>query len=139
MDKLPENVTIDYLVRNGLLRKPEDYIRSVWRNCLNFRKNHGAFCVRLGLSGTGDSPNYRIEFAVEPKEKPTSKEIGDFFAGRKSHPALEALVAKNNAFSGRSHKVSVTGLDRDNWSVATQDEEAIRRLLQTFVDARHKG
>lgn len=138
MGKLPENVTIQYLVRNGLLRKPEDYIRSVWRNCLNFRKDHGAFCVRLGLSGTGDSPNYRIEFAVAPKEQPTSEEAGDFFAGRKSHPAMEALVAKNSAFSGRSHKVSVTGLDRDNWSTATQDEDAILSLLQEFVDARRK-
>lgn len=138
MAKLPGNVTIRSLMHNGLLHKPEEYIRNMWRNCLVFKKDHGAFRVRLGLSGTGQAPNYRIEFAVAPKEQPTSEEIGDFFAGRKSHPALDALVARNNAFSGRSHKISLTGLDHDNWSTATQDEEEILSLLQEFVDARRK-
>ena len=40
--------------------------------------------------------------------------------------------------SRRSHKVSVTGLNRDNWSTAIQDEEEIRSLFQEFVDSRHK-
>lgn len=140
MLKLPENITMAELIRLDLLKNPESYVRDVWKNCLNFKKQHEGFNanfrVRLGLSGRGSAPNYRIEFETRPDVSYTDQEASDHFRGIKNHVAFDYLAAKNTAFSGVGHREKVSGLIQENWSTATEGENEIREILQIYVNGR---
>ncbi len=131
---LPERCTIRDLLDEGKLS--ENYVRDIWKNCLTFKKLNGDFHVRIGLTGKGAAPNYRIEFANPPKEQPTSEQARDHFAGRSSHPAIEFLTANNTAFSGRSHKKAMNALDHEKWSSQVSTSADIEQILKDFVNQR---
>src|SRR5439155_17525249 len=73
------------------LHKPKEYVRRVLGNMFEFKKTHGAAVLRLGTTGRGIVPNYRVQ---------------------KDHDSLSPLVAliENDksvfysAFHGRTHK-----------------------------------
>lgn len=126
MSKLPPDATLTYIIDNGLLNKPSDWIRDVYRNLLSLPKDRGPYCVRIGLSGTGHGPNYRIEPLHEPEETPEDRLAS--ITNIPDTPRWAYLLALNNAYDGRSHKHStkLSGLARDNWSAKTSTEQDIK-------------
>jgi hypothetical protein len=82
---MPPDATLAYVM--STLARPEDYVRGMLRNLYDCKREHGGASARLGLTGGGVSPHYRIEFPLQ----------------------LEALPNVSNgifgAFDGRSHKL----------------------------------
>lgn len=137
MPKLPRDVRLDYIVRNGLVNKPEEYIRGIFRNAKQFERLHGAWLIRLGAGGTGHAPNYRIEFAAPPIASPEELQAG--MLGIQFVPAVEALAAANAMYGGSSHKVLLRGLVAERWSTATDDEASLLAVLQKVVEDRRRS
>lgn len=137
MAKLPEDVRLDYIVRNGLANKPEEYIRGIFGNAKQFERRYGAWVVRLGAGGTGHAPNYRIEFAASPP-KASPEELRAGMLGVQCIPEVEALAAANTMYGGSSHKVLLHGLVAGRWSTATDDEASLLAVLQKVVEDRRR-
>jgi hypothetical protein len=91
---LPVDVTLDFVFRNGLVNKREDYIAGIYGNARAFAVENGPWVVRLGASGTGHAPNYRIEFATSPP-KATPEELKAGLKGTAYIPAVAARAASN--------------------------------------------
>lgn len=130
MNKLPHDANLEYIVNNGLVNRPSDWIRGVFGNLLKLPKEYGPYCVRIGLTGTGHSPNYRIEPINEAERTPEDDEATIF--NIPNTPRWAYLEARNNAFDGRNHKKTsrLSGLAQDNWSTRTSTEQEIKDLLQ---------
>ena len=58
-NSLPKNATLRDLLPT--LEKPESFVRQVVGVMHEATKEHGAIVMRLGITGTGRAPNYRIE------------------------------------------------------------------------------
>src|SRR5262245_2287327 len=56
---LPDDVTIADIA--STLDGTVDYVRGVFGNVIEFKKQHGAAFVRIGTTGRGIVPHYRIE------------------------------------------------------------------------------
>ncbi|MBP1885723.1 hypothetical protein [Sinorhizobium mexicanum] len=133
---LPENVTLKYLVENRLLPNAEDYIRCIRLNCRQLGKGKGEYVVRLGRTGDGIAPNYRIEFPSDQAVCATSGELHNHFTGARWPADVDEFFSRDNVFNGRSHKEAVLGKAKESWSVETDDEASMMGLLQIFVEAR---
>ncbi|WP_129567292.1 hypothetical protein [Agrobacterium tumefaciens] len=131
MAKLPSNADIKFLVNNGLLYKPSDWLPSMYGNLLKSQKLIGPCSLRIGLSGTGHSPNYRIEPLSEPPAATQDEFDNAMFRGG-SHPSVDHLHARTTAFSGRSHKKAenLHSLHSENWSSAVSTEDDIKALIK---------
>ena len=132
MVKLPSDANVTFLVNNGLLYKPSDWLPSMYGNFRKLQKQYGVSCVRIGLSGTGHSPNYRIEPISKPSSA-TKEEFDDAMIRGGSHPQVDYLIARNTAFNGRSHKKpdNLQGsLNQENWSSSVCTEDDIKALLK---------
>ncbi|MDD1498484.1 hypothetical protein PVA19_08665 [Agrobacterium sp. CNPSo 3708] len=132
MGKLPRDADLIFLVKHNLLFKPVDWLPAMYGNFIKAQKKYGPSCVRIGLSGKGHSPNYRIEPLNEPP-KATPEEFEKALLYDGSHPQVDKMIARNTAFSGRSHKQPSTlqgSLDQENWSSAVNTEIEIKDLLQ---------
>ncbi|WP_126925132.1 hypothetical protein [Rhizobium vallis] len=138
MAKLPKDVRLDYIVRNGLVNKPEEYIRGIFGNAKQFERRHGAWVIRLGAGGTGYAPNYRIEFAASPSQASPEELRAGFLEGQYV-PTVEALTAANTLYGGSSHKVLQHGLGDERWSTATDDEASLLSVLQKLVEDRRRS
>lgn len=60
-NSLPKNATLRDILPS--LNKPESYVRQVVGVMHDATKEHGQIVMRLGVTGTGRIPNYRIERA----------------------------------------------------------------------------
>jgi hypothetical protein len=69
------------------LVRPEDYACGMLRNLYDCKREHGGASARLGLTGYGVSPHYRIEYPSQSEALP------------------RAYNAIFGAFDGRSHKL----------------------------------
>jgi HTH-type transcriptional regulator / antitoxin HigA len=76
------------MIRRATLARPESYVRGVLENMYECKREHGNAAARIGITGGGVAPNYKIEF--EHKEP----SLG--FSGFK--------VGIVGVFAGRSHK-----------------------------------
>ncbi|MGR9499422.1 hypothetical protein ACU8OJ_21940 [Rhizobium leguminosarum] len=138
MTKLPQDVRLNYIVQNGLVNKPEEYIRGIFGNAKKFQQQHGAWVVRLGAGGTGHAPNYRIEFAESPP-KASPEELKAGMLGAQYVPEVEALTAANRMYGGSSHMVLLHGLVAERWSTATDNEASLLAVLQKLVGDRRRS
>lgn len=127
MDPLPSDATLRYIVNSGRLNKPSDWICALLKNLHALPKVRGPYCVRIGLSGTGHSPNYRIEPISEPEKTPEDDIASPFNIPETPHWAYR--VALNTAYNGRGHKKLMSGLNQENWSSETNSEQEINELL----------
>lgn len=84
---MPPDATLAYVM--STLERPEDYVCGMLRNLCDCKREHGSASVRIGTTGFGVSPHYRIEFPSQalPRFKARFK-VGIF-----------------GAFDGRSHKL----------------------------------
>jgi len=63
---LPKNATLRDVVPS--LDKPESFVRQVVGVMHEVAKEHGDIVMRLGVTGTGRSPNYRVESALSGEQ-----------------------------------------------------------------------
>lgn len=114
---LPDDFTFVDLWRKKLLADPEEFLRNVARNLREREKALQRPCtVRIGLSGSGKFPNYRIEPIMEGDE-----------------PSWAELAAKNTAFGGKSHKVQMSGLLSEHWSRTAMTTDQADMLRQAVI------
>jgi hypothetical protein len=99
---MPPDATLAYVM--STLARPEDYVCGMLRNLYDCKREHGGASARLGLTGDGVSPHYRIEFPFQSKVLPR---VNNGIFG---------------AFDGRSHKL-IDWIDE-----ASQSEGSILRV-----------
>jgi hypothetical protein len=115
------------------LARPESYVRGMLENMYECKREHGNAVARIGVTGGGVAPNYRIEFE---HEEPL---LG--FSGFK--------VGIVGVFDGRSHKI-IQWIDdiaqedgipvRDeNWSSRSMSLSDVAALLGQIRQARKRG
>nr|CAD6611373.1 hypothetical protein RKHAN_02390 [Rhizobium sp. Khangiran2] len=103
------------------LMSPVEYVRAVFHNVHEFRKQHGSGFVRIGITGRGKAPHYRIEPDFE-----LGGFLDDIIEGG------EAVAKHYSAFDGRSHTRLEWGMDElrnEHWSQGKMSYEEIRDLL----------
>lgn len=73
-------------------------------------KLFGPSCVRIGLTGSGASPNYRVQ-PIQKVDFPEPKDGGCLAENQ-----YEYLALRNCAYSGVSHTRKLSGLGNETWS-----------------------
>jgi hypothetical protein len=132
---LGRDVTIANLLET--LARPEDYVRGVLENlyaCLSQRSGSqkGDLFVRIGVTGNGIVPHYRIDYF-------SSKGLGNI-----------SVCATFGAFDGRTHKkialLEEASIQRDesilldqNWSTRSTTFKEIENLLGQIRDIKKKS
>jgi hypothetical protein len=117
--KLPEDAMIADITAS--LDNPADYVRGVLGNMVEYRKEHGSAVARIGITGRGIAPHYRIEPISE-----SNQFIDDILTGG------DDLEKHFVAFHGRNHKRldwSSQELRGSHWSRGRMDFEGVQRLL----------
>jgi hypothetical protein len=123
MSKLSHKATIADII--STLNKPVEYVRGVFGNMVDCKKEHGNAFVRIGKTGRGISPHYRVEPELSPYA------IDDAF-----DPIVEFT-----AFDGRNHKKldwewpEVRG---HHWSSETMSYEEVQNLLGSLRNFKRK-
>jgi hypothetical protein len=82
---ISEEATIADIV--GTLNKPEDYVRCVLEHLWACKREHGSASVRIGVTGEGRAPNYRVEY---PREGMKTTAVFEVYNGL-SHRPIEGL------------------------------------------------
>lgn len=101
---IARDATITDVLRT--LADPEEYVRRVLSTVSSIRSKHGSVVVRIGVTGNGFLPNYRIDHS-----------------GTSCEPI--------NAFDGATHKpfTDVANIDTENWSTCSMTYDEVRELL----------
>jgi hypothetical protein len=137
---LARDVTIADLL--GTLARPEDYVRGVLENlyaCLSqgSGSQKGDLFVRIGVTGHGIVPHYRIDYFDELDL--SSKGLGN-----------TSVCVTFGAFDGRTHKkiavLEEASIQRDesilldqNWSTRSMTFKEIENLLGQIRDIKKKS
>ena len=120
--KLATDVTVEAIVAG--LNKPVDYVRKMFGNMHDFKREYGAAYVRLGTTGRGLAPHYRIEPAPDRLAFLGEIAISDDDWGDTSKYFL--------AFNGLSHQKMEWGaaeLKGAHWSSAYTAYDDVQSLL----------
>ena len=105
------------------LKNPSEYVRGVLGNLMICKKEYGSACVRIGTTGGGISPHYRIEPAAEFSRDDWLDER--FW----------------QAYDGRNHKRLDWGFSelRDqHWSPKAMNFDDVQNLLGKLRNFRRK-
>lgn len=111
---IPPDSTIRDIVPT--LHGATEYVRAVFGNMADFQKEHGGAYVRIGTTGRGRVPNYRLQFAYS--------EVTDFVVGEDEKYF--------SAFSGRTHRKLEWGskeLQSESWSTRVMNFAEVGTLL----------
>jgi hypothetical protein len=65
--KLPLDATIADVLAS--LARPESYVRQMLGNLYDCKNEHGSAEARIGITGDGIAPNYRLEFKPEQSSR----------------------------------------------------------------------
>jgi hypothetical protein len=117
------------------LAQPERYVRLVLANIMASEREHGPVVVRIGITGTGQFPHYRIDRREMREAIDLSIE-----SSRREEVHYEPI----QAFNGRNHKPlanvpdgeEVDVLREEHWSEAAMSREDVMNLLGAI---RQKG
>jgi hypothetical protein len=115
--EIPNDVVISDILHT--LDRPEQYVRRVFGNMVEYRKEHGTAVVRIGRTGRGIAPHYRVQ--VEHSA------IGEV-AGHFNDDPSEYFMA----FHGRSHQQLEWGareLRTEHWSSRAMIYDDVQALL----------
>jgi hypothetical protein len=135
--RLSSNVTIEDVADR--LADPAEYVRAVLQRMDDCLKRHGSAQVRIGVKGTGDRPNYRVE-AVKADEGHLTGNSPSVLKAEMSGDEIKAFeqemmrwtAAFFTAYSGISHRklsVRAGALRREHWSTRYMSIEQVRALL----------
>ena len=101
------------------LDNAEEYVRRVFENMVEYRKTHGTAFVRVGTTGRGIAPHYRVQ-----KEHSATKEFVGY--------TLDDASGYFMAFHGRNHKQLEWGareLRTEHWSSRAMSYDEVQTLL----------
>jgi hypothetical protein len=104
----------------------ERYLRGVFGNMVEYRKHHETAVVRIGTTGQGIAPHYRVQ-----KEHSREGEDLGYFADVFNTGPIESSE-HFMAFHGRSHKKLEWGaeeLQRHSWSIRAMSYDEVQALL----------
>lgn len=122
--QLPSDVTISEIVGN--LKRPDEYVRRVLGNMNTCRTKHGSSLVRLGITGQGITPHYRVEPDFDLDRYLDDDEfMADHFV----------------AYDGRNHERLDWGckeLRANHWSTRAKSFDEVRDLLGTIRNFKRK-
>ena len=125
--RLPENPTVADVIPT--LKKPEEYLRRMLSNMMLCKREHGAACVRIGVTGAGVAPHYRVGPPMEGMAAPTEHLLGD-------EPLFcdpIDLTPWYKAYNGRGHQqIEAWGLREmglNSWSNREMSLDDVRALL----------
>lgn len=91
---LNENATVRDILNS--LRDPEEYVRGVLGNMVDYKNRRGSVLFRMGISGEGVIPNYRLQVTDSKLD-----EVSGVFS-----PDSDVF----EAYSGQTHR-------RLNWTI----------------------
>ena len=120
--KLPADVLIEDVASR--LNKPVDYVRHVFGNMNTYKRDHGTAHLRLGTTGRGLAPNYRIEPAPDRHAFLSEVKFDEGDWGDTSKYFI--------AFNGSSHKQMEWGaaeLQGAHWSEKYTSYDDVQALL----------
>jgi len=127
--KVARNATIRDVL--GTLSNPVEYVRGVFQNLHEMRRENRRVVVRIGSQGYGSAPHYRVDEQTQ-REK--------LFSPGEVEPAYIPLAA----FRGSGHKPLVATGDEDilrdeHWSTASSSYEELRELLGEVRGVAKRG
>lgn len=135
LPKIPQNAKIaDILDR---LNNPEEYVRQVVGNMTPVHRRHGSAVVRIGLTGTGFSPHYRVDpgdsfMALVAKT--------GLLEGNEPGPDADEYYEEHFvAYHGRNHEKlcwDSKTLRGEHWSTDQMTYEEVRELLGSLRDSK---
>jgi hypothetical protein len=120
-DLPPDVILTDDAIK---LRYPLRYVRGVIGNMFDFKKDHGDVFLRLGTTGIGAAPHYRLQ--KDPTTGGTS--VGEIVA----HLHDGTIAEYFSAFSGLNHMPLEWGRDElitSNWSKRSMSLEEVQKYL----------
>lgn len=131
---LPNDALISDIVSK--LENPIEYVRGVFENMHKFKKEYGSAYVRIGITGEGKIPNYRIQSTMDEysflDEYPLPDE--NLF-WKNTHSSKIDLKRKQFndkyflSFYGNNHREIGKNLTRYNWSSGYMDYESVKIFL----------
>ena len=83
MSELPSDAVLDDVL--ATLHKPEEYVRIVLDNLYKCEREHASCTMRLGITGEGKAPYYRIDY----EDEDGSKGLFGSFAGKVAGQGIE--------------------------------------------------
>lgn len=109
------------------LADKEEYLRRMLDNMYKYKKEHGSAAVRIGVTGTGRAPNYRIEPDDYGKKLDEQLEEIDY---------LKWLNVERHkyytAFNGLSHRrmnLRIHDFRDLNWTIKAMELKDVAKLL----------
>lgn len=127
-DAIPPDATIVTIMRK--LKNPEEYVRPLLGNMHACLKAHGNASVRIGVTGKGITPHYRVGYGAV-LDFDGIKLAGEEIPGIEATviPGLEALFG---AFDGRNHRpmnYDVEALREGHWSSQPMNYDEVAAVL----------
>lgn len=114
---LDSDATLRDLWKNGLLNDAEEYLRKIFVRYRELSADLGECTITIGLTGTGQSPNYRVK-PISTKPAIVSREA--LFTGKTSSEneriALKQLSNAHACYSGLNHKRLDLAAGNEHWS-----------------------
>jgi hypothetical protein len=127
---LATDITLADVVAAHTLGRPLDYVRGVLENLHFATRKHGSVFVRLGITGTGQYPHYRIDSLERRKGVFDDREHDHFMA-------LEA-------YNGRNHRPLVREgeevdiLRDEHWSTRGMAHPDVQALFRSVAAANRR-
>jgi hypothetical protein len=122
--KLADNATIEEII--DYLDNPVEYVRGVFGNMHKCKKDHGTAFVKIGTTGSGIAPHYRVE---------PEWQLDDFSRD-------ELFDAHFVAYNDRNHKALDWGfreLRSEHWSENKMSYDDVRNILALLRNFKQKN
>ena len=96
------------------LQKPEEYVRVILENLFKCERGHDSCSVRIGITGEGKSPYYRIDFV----DKDGTVGLFGSFAGKVAGRGIE--------------------IHEDTWSSRSMNKDEVAAILGQIREGKVK-
>jgi hypothetical protein len=116
--RLPPNAAVTDVL--ATLARPTDYLRGMLANLYECKRQRGSARARIGITGDGIAPHYRIDFSFQENSLGFKHGIFGAFDGR-SHK----LIAWIDEASQDDGSVLVSG----HWSTRAMTVEEVANIL----------
>jgi hypothetical protein len=114
------------------LNKPREYVQRVYENMWECKLEHGNASVRIGITGAGRAPYYRIEYARdEDSEGVSAVYVGLGHRKREDLGSLDVAALFKTDSSRPDHF-----LNADNWSSCVMSLDEVGALRADLLKRR---
>ena len=131
---LPKNASLRFLVESNRLRDPDKYLSRVLNNMISFQQRfETAAVVRIGTTGEGRAPHYRVEpQGLDVMDEEIFSLGNDSTQEEQARLRARTLAAHYTAYNGASHKTLSWGRDelqKYSWSDNSTSVQGVRALI----------